>query len=98
MFEPVTRETLRGTLNRLPRVALADLPTPLHDCPRFSEAVGGGVRVLIKRDDLTGLAFGGNKTRKFDFALGDATGAGGHGGDYGRRVPVESRPARPAPR
>ncbi len=76
MSEPVTRESLRGALDRLPRVALSDLPTPLHDCPRFSEAVGGGVRVLIKRDDLTGLAFGGNKTRKFDFALGDAKAQG----------------------
>ncbi len=72
----VSRDTLRAALNRLPRVKLADLPTPLHDCPRFSGAVGGRVRVLIKRDDMTGVAFGGNKTRKFDFALADAKAQG----------------------
>ena len=71
-----TRNTLKAALDRLPRVKLADLPTPLHDCPRFSQALGGRVRVLIKRDDLTGLAFGGNKTRKFEFALGDARAQG----------------------
>ncbi len=76
MSVSVTRERLRAALDRLPRVTLADLPTPLHDCPRFSEAVGSEVRILVKRDDLTGLAFGGNKTRKFDFALGDAKAQG----------------------
>lgn len=68
----LTRENLRAAINRLPRVMLADLPTPLHDCPRFSEALGGRVRVLVKRDDMTGVAFGGNKTRKFDLSLADA--------------------------
>src|SRR5262245_18341470 len=41
---------------------LATLPTPLEDAPRLSEALG--VRVCVKRDDLTGLAHGGNKARK----------------------------------
>jgi 1-aminocyclopropane-1-carboxylate deaminase/D-cysteine desulfhydrase-like pyridoxal-dependent ACC family enzyme len=53
-----------------PRVPLAVSPTPLQDCPRLSEALGG-VRLLIKRDDLTGLAFGGNKTRKLEFLLAE---------------------------
>lgn len=67
---PMSPEALRAAMNRLPRVPLADLPTPLHDCPRLSEVLGGP-RILIKRDDLTGLAFGGNKTRKFDFSFGE---------------------------
>ena len=70
------RDRLRKALADLPRVELSELPTPLHDCPRFSEALGGSVRVLIKRDDLTGLALGGNKTRKFDFVMADAKAAG----------------------
>jgi D-cysteine desulfhydrase family pyridoxal phosphate-dependent enzyme len=56
---------------RFPRVRLATLPTPLEDAPRFSAALGGP-RVLIKRDDLTGLALGGNKVRKLEWLLGDA--------------------------
>ena len=43
MTGTTTRATLRAALDRLPRVQLADLPTPLHDCPRFSEALGGKV-------------------------------------------------------
>ena len=61
----VSAQELQAVIDRFPKTALAELPTPLHDCPRFSEALGGKVRVLVKRDDLTGLAFGGNKTRKF---------------------------------
>ena len=72
----VTREDLQAAIDQFPRTELADLPTPLDDCPRFSEALGGKVRVMVKRDDLTGLAFGGNKTRKFDLALGDAVAQG----------------------
>jgi D-cysteine desulfhydrase family pyridoxal phosphate-dependent enzyme len=49
---------------------LAHLPTPLEDAPRLSAALGA--RILIKRDDLTGLALGGNKARKLVFLLQDA--------------------------
>ncbi|MCA9239948.1 MAG: D-cysteine desulfhydrase family protein [Planctomycetales bacterium] len=58
-----------------PRVPLANTPTPLHPAPRLTEALGGP-RVLLKRDDLTGLATGGNKTRKLEFLLADALAAG----------------------
>lgn len=58
-------------LGHLPRLALAVRPTPLQDAPRLS-AYLGGPRVLIKRDDLTGLAMGGNKARKLEFLLGEA--------------------------
>ena len=56
----------------LPRVSLAFLPTPLHEMPRLRQALGGGPRLLIKRDDQTGLATGGNKTRKLEFLVADA--------------------------
>lgn len=72
----VSAQDLQTVIDGFPRTGLAELPTPLHDCPRFSEALGGKVRVLVKRDDLTGLAFGGNKTRKFDLALSDALSEG----------------------
>jgi len=55
----------------LPRFRLAQLPTPLHDAPRLAAAIGVE-RLLIKRDDLTGFAGGGNKVRKLEFLLGDA--------------------------
>jgi D-cysteine desulfhydrase family pyridoxal phosphate-dependent enzyme len=58
-----------------PRFPLATLPTPLEEAPRLREALGGPARcprILIKRDDLTGLAFGGNKARKLEFLVADA--------------------------
>ena len=61
-------------LARFPRVRLAHLPTPLEPLPRLSEALG--VELWIKRDDCTGLAGGGNKTRKLEFLLGAAFEAG----------------------
>lgn len=49
---------------------LAILPTPLEEAPRLSQELG--IRLLIKRDDQTGLALGGNKARKLDYLLKDA--------------------------
>ncbi|TFW12223.1 D-cysteine desulfhydrase [Brevundimonas intermedia] len=57
-------------LARFARVRLAHLPTPLEPLPRLSEELG--VDLWIKRDDCTGLAGGGNKTRKLEFLLGAA--------------------------
>jgi len=57
-------------LARFPRVRLAHLPTPLEPLPRLSEELG--IDLWIKRDDCTGLAGGGNKTRKLEFLLGAA--------------------------
>jgi 1-aminocyclopropane-1-carboxylate deaminase/D-cysteine desulfhydrase-like pyridoxal-dependent ACC family enzyme len=65
---------LRARIDRLPRVRLAHLPTPLDDCPRLSAAIGATIQV--KRDDCTGLAFGGNKVRQHEFMLGDAIASG----------------------
>jgi D-cysteine desulfhydrase family pyridoxal phosphate-dependent enzyme len=58
-------------LERFGRFRLAALPTPLDDAPRLTEALGGP-RILVKRDDLTGLALGGNKTRKLEYLVADA--------------------------
>ncbi len=58
-----------------PRFPLAALPTPLQDATRLRDALGGPTRcprILIKRDDLTGLAFGGNKARKLEFLVAEA--------------------------
>jgi L-cysteate sulfo-lyase len=56
---------------QFPRVPLATLPTPVQSLPRLSAALGGP-QLWIKRDDLTGLAFGGNKTRKLELLLAEA--------------------------
>ena len=55
----------------IPRIRFAHLPTPVEEMPRLSEALGGP-RLLVKRDDLTGLALGGNKTRKLEFLVAEA--------------------------
>jgi len=56
------------------RISLATLPTPLQPADRLRAALGGAAcpRILIKRDDLTGLALGGNKARKLEFLIADA--------------------------
>ncbi len=59
------------SLDDLPRARFAHLPTPLEEAPRLAQAIG--VKQLwIKREDLDGLAFGGNKTRLMEFVIGDA--------------------------
>lgn len=58
-------------MKQISRLHFAHLPTPIEELPRLSEALGGP-RLLIKRDDQTGLAFGGNKTRKLEFLVAEA--------------------------
>ena len=55
----------------IPRLRFAHLPTPIEALPRLSEELNGP-RLLVKRDDQTGLAFGGNKTRKLEFLVAEA--------------------------
>lgn len=71
MSEPTRVEQVRKRVDSLPRFPLGHFPTPLEFLPRFSEALGGP-EIYIKRDDCTGLAFGGNKTRHNEFILGEA--------------------------
>ncbi len=58
-------------LNTLPRTSLGFFPTPIHPLPNLSARLGGPA-LWIKRDDQTGLATGGNKTRKLEFLVADA--------------------------
>ncbi|ANI84855.1 D-cysteate sulfo-lyase [Kosakonia oryzae] len=58
-------------LARFPRLSLGHFPTPLEPLENLS-ALLGGPKIWIKRDDATGLATGGNKTRKLEFLLADA--------------------------
>jgi D-cysteine desulfhydrase len=62
-------------LARFPRRRYTEGATPLEAAPRFSAAVGGP-NIFIKRDDLLGLAAGGNKTRKLEFLVADALAQG----------------------
>jgi D-cysteine desulfhydrase family pyridoxal phosphate-dependent enzyme len=62
-------------LSAKPKVTLAHLPTPLEPLPRLSAALNGP-ELWIKRDDQTGLAGGGNKTRKLEYLVGAAQVAG----------------------
>ncbi len=55
----------------LPRLHFAHLPTPIEALPRLSAELKGP-QIWVKRDDQTGLAFGGNKTRKLEFLIADA--------------------------
>jgi D-cysteine desulfhydrase/L-cysteate sulfo-lyase len=70
----MTPAELRARIAKVPRVKLAFLPTPLQHCPNLSADLGVDFRV--KRDDLTGLAFGGNKTRNLEFRMAEAVAAG----------------------
>ncbi len=58
------------TLESFPRVSLGIFPTPIHKLENISRMLG--TNVYVKRDDLTGLGLGGNKTRKLEFLLADA--------------------------
>ncbi len=71
----LSADEIRKRIARLPRVQLAFTPTPLEEVPRFSAALGGP-RILIKRDDLTGFAFGGNKVRAMEFRMADVQAKG----------------------
>jgi D-cysteine desulfhydrase family pyridoxal phosphate-dependent enzyme len=58
-------------MNAASRLQFAHLPTPIEELQRLSETLHGP-RILVKRDDQTGLAFGGNKTRKLEFLVAEA--------------------------
>ena len=63
-----------AAVERFPRVRLGHAPTPLDPAPRLGAALG--VELWVKRDDCTGLAFGGNKVRQLEFHLGEARARG----------------------
>jgi D-cysteine desulfhydrase family pyridoxal phosphate-dependent enzyme len=71
----ISADRLRDRIKDYPRVRLAHLPTPLETLPGLSSRLTGP-SVYLKRDDQTGLAFGGNKARKLEFIMADALNQG----------------------
>lgn len=71
MIQTISKEDLAQRLDALPRFPLAQLPTPVQPLMNLSDALGGP-ELWMKRDDLSGLEGGGNKTRKLEFVVGDA--------------------------
>ena len=57
-------------MNNIPRIALAQLPTPFYKLQNISAELGRNI--YIKRDDMTGVSLGGNKVRKLEYLLADA--------------------------
>lgn len=71
MYDSRAKKELEQAIAEIPRVHLARLPTPLEEARRLSQKLGGG-KIYLKRDDLTGLALGGNKARYMEFILANA--------------------------
>jgi L-cysteate sulfo-lyase len=72
---PTSRTPLSDSLAAFPRLGLATLPTPLEPMQRLTTHLGGP-RLWVKREDATGLGFGGNKLRKLDYVLHEAIAGG----------------------
>jgi L-cysteate sulfo-lyase len=70
-----TPAVFASQLSQFPRLGLAQLNTPLEPLQRLSAHLGGP-RLWVKREDATGLGFGGNKLRKLDYVLHDAVSSG----------------------
>lgn len=70
------RQNAIAKLQAIPRLHLSHSPTPIEELPRLRAALGGGPRILIKRDDYLGPGFGGNKVRKLEYLLAQAKAEG----------------------
>jgi len=85
---------LKSLLAKFPRHPLAHLPTPISHCQRLKSHLGCSQEIFIKRDDCTGLAFGGNKTRMLEYLVGHAMaenydciiGGAGYQSNYSRQL------------
>src|SRR5213594_992022 len=71
----ISHKPLADRLAAFPRLGLADLPTPIEPMQRLTAHLGGP-RLWVKREDATGLGFGGNKLRKLDYVLHEALSKG----------------------
>lgn len=71
VLKPLYYTYLHMKFSEFPRANIATLPTPLQFLPNLSKILGGP-NIWVKRDDLTGLAFGGNKARKLEYIMGEA--------------------------
>src|SRR5438876_2992661 len=72
----VTPADLAGALARVPSIPFAPLPTPVEPLARLAAVIGGGPRLLVKRDDALAFGFGGNKVRKLSFVAARAQAEG----------------------
>ena len=63
-------------LSAIPKLALLSAPTPIEEMSRLRDALGGGPRLFVKRDDAIPFGFGGNKVRKLEFVGAEALAAG----------------------
>ena len=68
MSSPIIAEQIQANIDEIPRIRWSHTPTPLEEWKAFRAKVGGP-RILVKRDDTTGLAYGGNKARHFEFEM-----------------------------
>jgi len=75
LFDKKRYRELKRKIDQLPRINIANLPTPLHEAKSLRKTLGGP-RIFFKRDDLTGLALGGNKARMIEFRLAYALNEG----------------------
>ena len=80
------------SMRTIPRIKFAQLPTPIEALPRLSAKLGGP-KLFVKRDDLTGLAFGGNKIRKLEYLLAEAQAHGAQDDHYCRCSAIQPLPA-----
>lgn len=71
MFNEDKKVQIKNLISKLPRVSLGVYPTPLQETPRLSKFLGGP-KIYFKREDLSGLALGGNKTRMLEFRMARA--------------------------
>ena len=72
----MTAAELRAALGRIPTLRLAPLPSPVEALSSLSAVLGGGPKLLVKRDDTLGFAFGGNEVRKLELLGARAQAAG----------------------
>jgi len=75
-LSPGQQHAARQALEALPAFPLGQLPTPVHELEHLRRALGGGPRLLVKRDDVIGFGFGGNKVRKLSLVAARAKGEG----------------------
>lgn len=68
----VDRAAMQRRLQEIPRLPLGHLPTQVEEMPRLRAALGGGPRLLVKRDDAISFACGGNKVRKMELVAARA--------------------------
>src|SRR5262249_61055267 len=73
---PAGPNRARAALRPVPRAGLLGAATPVEEMPRLRRALGGGPRLLVKRDDAIPFGFGGNKVRKLDLVAAHALRAG----------------------